>query len=469
MRAGALPGLLSALLTLGAAACATIGRPPRTPDPRPNIVLIVADDLGYGDLGCYGNTAIRTPNIDRLAREGVRLTDFSVAEPVCSASRAAILTGRYAVRTGVRGALGPDARRGLPQAEVTLAEELRDRGYATAAYGKWHLGHRAGELPNAQGFDTWQGLAFSNDMWPLHPETPNAYPALFWSGTDTAREEMENLQSQAQLTRRIGRLAADFFRLHRDRPSFTYVAFTMPHVPIAASEEFRGRSRGGAYGDAVEELDAAVGMILAQVDAAARADPARRTLVVFTSDNGPWLSYGNHAGSAGGLREGKGTTFEGGIRVPFVARMPGTIPAGAECAVPMAAIDLLPTLCAYAGADAPRAAVDGTDMRPALERCANPAPDRFVFTWYDGTEVQAVRQGTWKLHLPHGYRSLAGAAPGRDGVPAKYRYDLKTGIELYDLAADPAESRNVAGEHPEIVARLRAAAERANADVRRAP
>ena len=286
---------------------------------RPNIVLVFADDLGYGDLGCYGAAGYQTPNLDRLAKEGVRFTDFYVAQAVCSASRAALLTGCYSNRVSILGALGPNDRHGINDSEVTLAELLKTRGYATAIYGKWHLGHHPQFLPTRHGFDEYFGLPYSNDMWPKHPET-KAFPDLpLIDGEKT----VERNPDQNHLTTWYAEHAVRFIERHHDQPFFVYLAHNMPHVPLHASDKFRGQTARGLFGDVIEEVDWSVGQVLKALE---RLGLDERTLVIFTSDNGPWLSYGDHAGSAGPLREGKGTSFDGGVREPCVMRWPGKIP-----------------------------------------------------------------------------------------------------------------------------------------------
>ncbi|MBM4110965.1 MAG: sulfatase [Phycisphaerae bacterium] len=457
--------LLSMLLACG---CASNHKVDHTTDAltnRPNVVLIVFDDLGYGDFGCTGALAWTTPNIDAIASDGVRLTDFSVSEPVCSASRASILTGRYARRVGVRGAIGPNSGAPMPSEAVTIAECLHAVGYATACFGKWHLGHQAGHRPNDQGFDHWAGILFSNDMWPLHPESPKAWPPLEWWNIDGTRTPIDSLEDQATMTGRVTDASTSFIKAHPHEPFFLYVPHPMPHVPLACSPRFRGTSRSqvGVYGDVMQELDWSVGQIMNALDAIGARD---RTLVIITSDNGPWLSYGTHAGSTGGLREGKGTSFEGGIRVPCIAHGPG-VARGVVCDVPMWSIDLLPTICAMTGTALPDQPIDGRNEQRVLADCTGSA-DRCVFTWYAGDTIEAVREGRWKLHLPHAYRSLEGRPGGQGGVPARYSDEPRTGLELYDLGQDPCESRNVAVDHPEIVERLHTAARNAERSDERA-
>jgi arylsulfatase A-like enzyme len=429
--------------------------PARAADPPPNLVLIFCDDLGYGDLGCTGAEGYATPNVDRLAREGVRLTDFYVSSAVCSASRAALMTGCYHERVSIRGALGPTAKIGLSRRETTIAEMLKSRGYATGMAGKWHLGARPSQLPVHHGFDEYLGLPYSNDMWPHHPERPDGYPNLPLIEGDRVVDPDVTADDQKSLTGAYTRRAVEFIRKNRDRPFFFYLAHSMPHVPLFRSDAFAGKTGRGAFGDVIAEIDAGVGEILRTLD---ELDLAGRTLVVFTSDNGPWLSYGDHAGSAGPLREGKGTSFEGGIREPFLARWPGRIPAGSTCGEVAATIDLLPTFAAIAGASPPDLPIDGKDITPLL--LATPgarSPHEALGIWYDGS-LQAVRSGPWKLLLPHESRTMKGQAPGRGGVPGTYR-KLAVGLELYNLADDPGEARDVADAHPEVVARLRARAD----------
>ncbi len=423
----------------------------------PNMVLVFADDLGYADVGVYGAKGFRTPHIDRLADEGVLFTDFYVAQAVCTASRAALLTGSYPQRVGLTGAIGPRARHGISADETTLPEVLKGRGYATAIYGKWHLGHRPPFLPTRHGFDDYYGLPYSNDMWPFHPERPQDYPPL---PLIEGEETIETNPDQSKLTGEYGRRAVAFIEANHGRPFFVYLAHSMPHVPLFASERFRGRTEQGLYGDVVEEIDDTVGRILATLE---RLELDENTLVIFTSDNGPWLSYGNHAGSAAPLREGKGTSFEGGVRVPFVARWPGRIPKGAVVREPAMTIDVLPTLAGLVGAPLPARPIDGKDIRPLLlgEPGAS-SPHEALFFWWN-RHLEAVRSGRWKLHFPHDYRSLDGPA-GSDGIPSKY-IQRSIGLSLFDLDADRSETTDVAEEHPDVVKRLEALAEEARIEL----
>jgi arylsulfatase A-like enzyme len=427
----------------------------------PNFVIVYADDLGYADIGSYSTARDaarpRTPNLDRMATEGVRLTSFYVAQAVCSASRMALLTGTYPNRVGIQGALNHTARHGISASETTIAEALEPRGYAAAIYGKWHLGHHKQFLPRQHGFDEFLGLPYSNDMWPRHPQQKNFYPDLPLIEND----EIVRLDpDQSQLTTLYTERAVGFIEKNRQRPFFLYLAHTMPHVPLFVSGKHRGKTGGGLYGDVVAEIDWSVGQIL---EALKRAGLDDNTLVIFTSDNGPWLSYGDHAGSPGPFREGKGTAFEGGVRVPFLARWPGRIPKGTVGQLPAMNIDLLPTLAGLAGAAAPAPGViDGRDAWPLIAGARGAAAPHDALYFYWGTELHAVRSGRWKLHLPHPYQSLESA--GRGGSPGKYvRKQLD--LSLFDLENDPGESTDVSGRSPDVVRKLMEYVERAREDL----
>ena len=457
------------LLLLGLAAIG--GGRAATP---PNIVLIVADDLGYGDLGCYGSKTIATPQIDRLAREGVRFTDAYAAAPFCSPSRAALLTGRLPARCGLPYVMFPAEHHGLPAAEVTLAEILKQSGYATACVGKWHLGWDAPFRPRAQGFDVFFGLPYSNDSneWPVGApfmQVMGLQPLPLIDGDKTVEAPVD----QAQLTRRYTERAVAFIREQRANPFFLYLPHTMPHVPQYASNKFAGKSKGGLYGDAVEEIDWSTGVIL---DVLRELGLAEHTLVIFTSDNGAPRRGGgenagpkakaktkapakerfpgrSHAGSNGPLRGGKGSTFEGGIRVPMIAWRPGTIAAGRESATPVSHLDLLPTCAALAGAKVPaERTLDGRDLGADVST----APERPLFHYF-GYQSQALREGRWKLLLKVDARpSPQPKSLWFEHQPQVFtnQHRLLAEPELYDLANDVGETKNVASQHPEIVARL---------------
>ena len=427
----------------------------------PNFIVIFADDLGYADIGPFstskGAARPSTPNLDRMAAEGVRLTNFYAAQAVCSASRVALLTGAYPNRVGITGALNHTAKHGINADEQTVAELLKERGYATAIFGKWHLGHLKPFLPLRHGFDEYFGLPYSNDMWPKHPQQKDFYPDLpLFDGDEVVKLDPD----QSQLTRSYTERAVGFIERNRDKPFFLYVPHTMPHVPLFASSAFAGKTPGGLYGDVIAEIDWSVGRIL---DAVKRAKLDDNTLVIFTSDNGPWMSYGNHAGSPGPFRESKGTTFEGGVRVPFVARWPGRIPRGAVGHLPAMTIDLLPTLATLSGVALPAGRIiDGRDMWPLLAHDRNGRAPHDVLYFFWGTELHALRSGKWKLHLPHPYQSLAHA--GSDGSPGRFvRKEIE--LSLFDLEQDPGEATNLADRHPEVVKMLLERAEEARDDL----
>ena len=431
----------------------------------PNIVIIFIDDMGYADIGPFGAKDYKTPHLDRMAAEGRRFTDFHSATAVCSASRAALLTGCYPERVSIQGALSPRAKHGISAEETTLAELCKQKGYATAAFGKWHLGHLQPFLPLQHGFDEYFGLPYSNDMWPQPdvqgepvPKRRLHYPKLpIFEGNRIFDSEV-TAEDQAQLTTWYTERAVDFIDRHHEHPFFLYLPHTMVHVPIFVSEKFKGKSGAGLFGDVVVELDWSVGQVF---EALKRNGIDDRTLVVFTSDNGPWLTYGNHAGSAGPLREGKGTMFEGGYREPCLMRWPGKIPAGTTCDELASTMDLLPTVAKLIGGrlsdDRP---IDGKDILPLITGEAGAVSPHEVFYCYYGGELRAVRDRRWKLHFPHTYRTLAGKPPGKDGHSVPYEHP-RIGLELFDLQNDIGETTNVADQHPEIVARLEAYGEQA--------
>jgi arylsulfatase A-like enzyme len=419
------------------------------PKRLPNFVIILADDMGRGDLGCYGSTTIATPNLDRMAAEGMRFTDFYVPQAVCSASRAGLLTGCYPNRIGILGALGPTSKNGISDDEKTIAQVLKPRGYVTAVYGKWHLGYQPQFLPRRHGFDDYYGLPYSNDMWPKHPTAK--FPDLpLIAGEKTIALNPD----QTKLTTDYTERAVNFIEKSKDRPFFLYVAHNMPHVPLHVSDKFKGKSKAGLYGDVIEEIDWSVGEILAALKKNGIDD---RTMVIFTSDNGPWLSYGNHGGSAGELREGKGTTWEGGVRMPGIARWPGRIKEKQIHHGPVMTIDILPTLAKLAGAPLPKNTIDGRDIGQVLFEGKETPQEAYYFYW--NRELQAVRSGNWKLHFPHEYITLAGKPGGVDGKPAPLARE-KTPLALYDLAGDIGETTNVVEKFPQVVERLTKLAEK---------
>ena len=410
----------------------------------PNIIIILCDDLGYGDLGCYGHPSIRTPNLDRMAAEGMRFTDFYSAAPVCTPSRAALLTGRYAARSGMasekRRVLFPDSTGGLPPSEITIAEALKAKGYATAAVGKWHLGHRPPHLPTKNGFDSFFGLPYSNDMDGV-PGAKWAEPQWKdWNVPLMRNEEIvERPAVQPTLTRRYTDEAVKIIKENREKPFFLYLAHTMPHTPIFASEEASGKSARGRYGDVVEELDASVGQVLAAIRAEGLE---KKTLVVFTSDNGPWLIRGLHGGSAGLLNEGKGSTWEGGMREPGIFWWPGRIAAGKVTREPACTMDLFATSLKLAGAEVPTdRPIDGVDLSPVLFG-TGPNPRR-SFVYYRDMTAWAIRLGPWKMHV------TTRSSFGKDAA-VHHEPPL-----LFNLAQDPSEKLDVASKNPDVVAEMR--------------
>jgi len=442
--------LILALLVVAVAGLTRISAQRNVP---PNIVIILADDMGYGDLGSFGNPNIRTPRLDRMAAEGQKWTNFYV-QPVCSPSRAALLTGRLPVRSGAYGtAKGQapkvfmdDSTQGLPLEEITIAELLKTRGYATGMIGKWHLGHLPQFLPMAQGFDSWFGLPYSHDMRMTVPRDKglqtDAYyhPKPEYWDVPLMRngDVIERPVDHRTLTNRYTDEAIRFIESHKDGPFFLYLAHSLPHIPLARSPQFEGHSAEGVYGDVIEELDASTGRIL---DALKAAGLDRNTLVVFTSDNGPWLPFGAHGGSAGPLREGKGTTWEGGVRTPAIFWWPGTI-VPKVATDPASAMDLFPTVAALAGAPMPPdRVIDGIDLRSALNGSGT-VPARPIFFYWD-SELRAVRKGQYKAHF------VTSGAYGEGEPRATHDPPL-----LFNLADDPGERRNIAARHPDVVADL---------------
>ena len=435
-------------------------------ETKPNIVIIFADDLGYGDLGCYGHPTIRTPNLDRMAVEGMRFTDFYSAAEVCTPSRAALLTGRYPIRSGMCNdkyrVLRRQSTGHLPDSEITLPEQLKAHGYATAVIGKWHLGvwsNNPDGHPRKHGFNYSFGLPHSNDMNPA-PNAPKAAgrkleqdPAWWKAPLYRGSDLIDDATDQTTLTRRYTEEAVGFIRGKKDAPFFLYLAHTFPHVPLFASDKFRGKSPRGLYGDVVEELDWSVGQVL---EALRAAGVEKNTLVVFTSDNGPWLTHGLAGGSAGLLRDGKGSTWEGGMRVPAIAWWPGRIRAGSVCRDVVSTMDLFTTALMLAGAPVPGdRPIDGANILPLLT--ASGGVQREAFFFYRGAQLFALRLGKWKAHFA--------TQPGY-GTPNPVHHDPPL---LFDLHADPGESFNVAANHPEVLAQIGRATERHRADLQPAP
>ena len=442
-------GLLFAVAGLAATAhglAAQTGTPP-------NIVIIFADDLGYGDIGAFGAPNIRTPRLDAIAAEGQKWTSFYV-QPVCSPSRAALLTGRLPVRNGMFGVpagtapkvFRDNAAAGLPAEELTIAEVLKSRGYATGMVGKWHLGQRPEFLPMRQGFDSWFGLPFSHDMRMTVPRDKGLQTEAYYQPKPEYwdvplmrnNDIIERPVDHRTLTRRYTEEAGRFITANRTRPFFLYLAHSLPHIPLARSDAFVGHSAAGMYGDVIEEIDWSTGQV---VDALRKAGLARRTLIIFTSDNGPWLPFGAHGGSSGPLKEGKGTTWEGGVRTPAIFWWPGTVRPGIVTDMG-SGLDLIVTSAALAGATLPRDRVlDGVDLSAVL-RGSGPSPRDTLFYYWD-SELRAIRKGRYKAHF------ITSGAYG-EGEPRT----VHTPPLLFDLAQDPGERHNIAAAHPDIVADL---------------
>ena len=422
-----------------------------------NFIIINLDDSGYGDFSVNGALNYLTPNIDRMAAEGMRFTHFLSAQPVSSASRAGLLTGCYSNRIGFAGALFPHSTTGIAAGEETIAEVLKKKGYRTGAFGKWHLGHHRQFLPLQNGFDEYFGLPYSNDMLPERNQNKKDYPPLpLIEGNDM----IEANPDQSQLTTRYTEKAVDFLQRSRNTPFFIYLAHSMPHIPLAVSDKFKGKSRQGLYGDVMMEIDWSVGQIL---EALRRNKLEGNTLVIVTSDNGPWLNFGNHGGSAGGLREGKNTTFEGGNRVACIMQWKGTMPAGTICNRLCSQIDLLPTFAAIAGAPLPPLTIDGVNILPLLKGDSDATPREFFAHYFSKNNLEAISGDRFKLIFPHNARTYSQFPAGQDGKGGKMGTLKIEEAELYDLRRDPGERYNVIDQFPEEARKLSEAADRIRA------
>ena len=436
----------------------------------PNIVLIFTDDQGYGDVGCYGASGYQTPNLDKLASEGMKFTHFCSAQPVCSASRAGLLTGCYPNRIGVSGALFPYHDIGINDSEQTIAEMLKEKGYKTAIFGKWHLGHHEQFLPLQHGFDEYTGVPYSNDMWPIKVDGTRAqagesrgdFPDLpLVEGNETV-EYITTFEGQDKLTTLYTEKAIEFINRNREDPFFLYVPHTMPHVPLGVSNKFRGKSEQGFYGDVMMEIDWSVGEIRKAIKDNGLEET---TIFIFTTDNGPWLNYGNHAGSSGGLREGKTTSWEGGQRVPCIIAWPANIPEGTVCNKLASAIDFLPTFAAIVGGELKGNVIDGVNILELWKGNMDANPREEFYYYYGRNNLNAIRKGNWKLVLPHTYQSYEAALPGNDGHGGRRINIQIDSIELYNLMRDPGERYDVKDLYPEMVDALLVTAEKARTEL----
>ena len=438
-------------------------------DQPPNFVLIFIDDMGYGDVGVYGATGYQTPNLDKMASEGMRFTNFYSAQPVCSASRAGLLTGCYPNRVGISGALFPTDSVGINPNETTIAEMLTQKGYATAVFGKWHLGHHKEFLPLQNGFDEYVGVPYSNDMWPLDDvgnQLPEGHrrlsfpPLPIMNGNEPA-EFVTDMKGQDKLTTLYTEKAVDFINRNSDKPFFLYLPHSMSHVPLGVSDKFRGKSEQGMYGDVMMEIDWSVG----EIEKALQANGiSKNTVIIFTTDNGPWLNYGNHAGSAGGLREGKTTSWEGGQRVPFIIKWPGGTPAGTICNKLGCAIDILPSFARMADAELPKLKIDGVDITELWKGNFEAQPRQDILFYYGKNNLNAVRKGNWKLVLPHNWQSYD-ARPGKDGHGGPRVKKTVETPQLYNMMRDPGEQFNVIEYYPEKAEEIMQLVEQARAEL----
>jgi arylsulfatase A-like enzyme len=436
---------------------------------NPNIIIILTDDMGYADIGSFGSPGYDTPNIDRLALNGMKFTNFYVSQSVCSASRASLLTGCYSNRIGIGGFLVPASKIGINPEEVTIAEMLKERGYKTGVFGKWHVGHQKEFLPLQQGFDEFFGLPYSNGQWAYGADSaagknPKFPPLFLIEGNENTRE-IATMEDQDELTNLFTERALEFIRKNKENPFFLYLAHPMPHVPLGVSDKFRGKSKVGLYGDVMMEIDWSVGQI---INALKENGIYNNTLVIFTSDNGPWLKFGNHAGSAGIFREGKLTTWEGGQRVACIMSWPSEIPANSICNKMASTIDIYPTVAEITQAKLPDKRIDGVNIFPLMKGVedANPRNEFVYFSQFMNpvADLHAVRKDQWKLIFPHTYISVEGCIPGVDGRGGPDKR-VTTGYSLYNLNDDPGEHYDLKDKYPGVVKELREIADKARKDL----
>lgn len=438
---------------------------------KTNIIIINIDDMGYGDTEPYGSTGYTTPNFNRLAKEGMRFTHFYAAQAVCTPSRAALLTGCYPNRIGMSGgALMPWSNKALDTTEATIASLLKKAGYITGMLGKWHLGSRAPYFPLHYGFDSFYGLPYSHDMWPVDYEGKIVTDTSNWRARvpklpviegDKVVDSFSTLDQQASWTTTLTKKAVAFINKNKSRPFFLYLAHPMPHVPLAVSARFKGTTKTGLFGDVISEIDWSIGKILEILD---KQDLSKNTLLIVTSDNGPWLSFGNHAGSSGGLREGKGTAWDGGTRVPCFIRWPRKIEAGSICNQLLTQMDLLPTVIAATNAPMPDKKIDGLNFLPLLTGKTNQSPRAVFYVYYDANNLKLVRYNNWELVLPHASQAYTIGTPGKDGFPGPTG-SAKVPFALYNLTHDPGSVYDVQKQNPEIVQEILKYVEAARTDL----
>lgn len=440
---------------------------------KPNIVIINMDDMGYGDTEPYGMTGIPTPNFNQVAQEGMRLTNFNSAQAICTASRAALLTGCYPNRIGMSGVLLPGAKHALNPKEETIASLLKKSGYKTANYGKWHLGNNLPYWPTNYGFDEFFGIPYSHDVWPIDydgyslvtdpKDLRSTFPPLPLISNTTVIDTIRNIKEASKLTTLFTEKAVGFIKKNKKQPFFLYLTHPLPHAPLAVSDKFKGKSELGLFGDVIMEIDWSIGEILKTLD---QEGLTKNTVVIVTSDNGPWLFFGDNAGSSGGFREGKSTTWEGGTRVPFLIRWPGKIESGTVNGSLMTNMDLLPTIADITGSALPENKIDGLDFLSLLTGKTNKGP-RDIFYYYFGVgsnNLEAIRYKHWKLVLPHKSTSYNKNLQGKGGLRGKGAV-VEVPLALYDLAHDPGEVRDVQELYPEIVAQIQKIAETAREDL----
>lgn len=424
---------------------------------QPNVVIIFLDDSGYSDFSPFGQTKVKTPNVQTLAEEGIMFKNFYVPQAVCSASRSALISGCYPGRTKVFGAHGPNER-GLDTSFPTMGEVFQKAGYKTAIFGKWHCGDQPDTRPQSRGFEESCGLMYSNDMWKHHPESPDywgRFPIRFWENGEILIDDVDSTD-QKMLTKWYTEHAVDFISRHKDEPFLLYVPHSMLHVPLFCSPEFEGKSGVGLYGDVTMEVDWSVGQIN---NALKENGIEENTIVIFTSDNGPWISYGNHAGTTP-FREAKGTTFDGGTRSATIIKYPAKLKGKQQSEQAMMTIDLLPTLCDICDVPLPETEIDGKNVWDIIsnkEGAVNPH-EYYAFTNDKNFEAVMSGDGKWKLHLPHNYRTMTDIE-GKDGMPGKYDYTAKIELSLFDMVKDPFETTNVINEYPQIAKKLQEFAE----------